>query len=66
MAELNLLGLFVIFVKREVRDPAKAENTRLQEAEIFSKADPRSAGECRGALGFVTGEKYGITVTYAG
>src|SRR5205085_8709638 len=62
VAELDLPGLLVPFVHREIDDPAEAEGALLIEPELLADAVARLAGE-RAELGRQPGdEEHGVAV----
>ncbi len=56
MAEIDLLVVFVIFVHREVDDPAEAEHPILDQAQLFANLCPRGACELVG-VAFLAGRE---------
>src|SRR6266436_5565718 len=59
VAELDLTGLLVKLVHREVGDPAELEGAVLGEAELPPDLEPRRAGKRGEILGHAANEKDG-------
>ncbi len=66
VAELDLVGVFVELVHREIDDPAELELLRIDEAEFFAQTRAHGAGELGGGKLLVAGEEHGIAVFQAG
>ncbi len=60
--ELDLPGLLVELVHREVGDPAELEHAVPDEAELVAEARPRLAGERGEDLGHAADEEHGVAV----
>ena len=54
VAEVDLLGVLVVFEHREIDDPAEPERALLDQAELLADAGARRAGEL-GRLAFLAG-----------
>ena len=66
VAELDLVGVFVEFVHREIDDPAELELLLVDEIELLAEARAHGAGELRGGELLVAGKEHGIAVLQAG
>src|SRR3546814_1802003 len=60
VAEIDLLRVLVIFIHREIDDPAEAEGVLLDQAQFLPNAGACKSGELRRVLFLACGEKYAV------
>src|SRR5262249_29383926 len=66
VAELDLLGVLVQLVHREVGHPAETERVGLDETELLTQANPNAAGELLGDWLLVADEEHRVAVARGG